>query len=60
VCVRNKSSLTLYSLMGETYTDSAAKANKIILNNQFVYAFTKDDNSPLLSTRGEPHQPSIY
>ena len=27
---------------GETYTDSAAKAN--ILNNQFVSVFTKDDN----------------
>ena len=30
---------------GETYTDSAVKAN--ILYNQFVSIFTKDDHSPL-------------
>jgi len=43
--------------MGETHTDSAAKAN--ILNNQFVSVFTKDDNLLLPSMRGEPYQPSI-
>ena len=37
---------------GETYTDSAAKAN--ILNNQFVSVFTKDDHSILPIMRGNP------
>ena len=37
---------------GETYTDSAAKAN--ILNNQFVSVFTKDDHSTLPIMRGNP------
>ena len=37
---------------GETYTDSAAKAN--ILNNQFVSVFTKDDHSTLPIMGGNP------
>ena len=53
VC-RRKEHISINALLfnGETYTDSAAKAN--ILNNQFLSVFTKDDHSILPIMRGNP------